>query len=862
MGMPLLPRTSEGSGAGGAGSAFPRVATASLLRNNSFGNLSDKDSERSVPDLRKLEEDAKREELGQRVLDRWIQEGAEYREAGAASPSQTVQDPELPPSSREGLLAPHKEPLVAKVYLWSSVLLTLICTACTPFTIDWLETNVVLGLVFCAITWFLLWNVTDLFISTIAYHVFRLIWGFKEVPRKDFLAGLPNHARTCVQFCLLSDNTQTSQDTWENAYKCYMQNLDPNGNMAVSVVSVSNKLSIVEAELECCNSLQERFLAEMNAELEAFLNQARNAPWPPKQQEQCPENEAKRLQDGLVTRWYFWTGLAQKVHKESAATFQQARTLMQTELGNMAKNIYYFHRNCRVLKKPGQYQDLIVLSATGDNKAYTYTDPAYGRYGRAPDSSCFGYSGNIVNDTGADMPRAVKKMQKRGEGHMKRMERAGQLQPYRYSMVMDSDTASEWRSILRLVEYAVANPDHGLFQCALALDDQADGQTWYMWAEGLRNASVVNLPTAHFAIFARHGFYGKGLFDNEMMINSVIGRRPEPEADGSYRALEALPVDIMSHDTFEAKILRPCFIPAVRLREEPAKNAISAFPQTTRWLTGEVRNATYAPGGFKAVMAFLQRVYGFFQGAIPQQPFIRQFDIPVAWSTDYISHISFRAWHAGPAIMTIILLRNYCVHVPGLLAFRNPMLSFPLTVFTIFSLFILPRGLLVLDMVPSVGIAKRRQLAENAGKPDLRFYPSKDVPRERPPRQLSRCGVLCSKLLLSLAEAALSAQITGKVAWRPQAAVDKEVEEHTTGSWGKRFRYVMKEVWHIPLLGAIIAATTAVQGIMDPFSVVLWVSWLLHPFVVTWGCSPCPGPEDSMWVRLVRHVSREEEVQR
>ena len=40
-----------------------------------------------------------------------------------------------------------------------------------------------------------------------------------------------------------------------------------------------------------------------------------------------------------------------------------------------------------------------------------------------------------------------------------------------------------------------------------------------------------------------------------------------------------------------------CFIPAVRLREEPAKNAISAFPQTTRWLTGEVRNATYAPGG-------------------------------------------------------------------------------------------------------------------------------------------------------------------------------------------------------------------------------------------------------------------------
>jgi len=37
------------------------------------------------------------------------------------------------------------------------------------------------------------------------------------------------------------------------------------------------------------------------------------------------------------------------------------------------------------------------------------------------------------------------------------------------------------------------------------------------------------------------------------------------------------------------------------------------------------------------------------------------------------------------------------------------------------------------------------------------------------------------------------------------------------------------------------------------------VSWLLHPLVVTWGCSPCPGPEDSMWVRLVKDVNREEE---
>ena len=49
----------------------------------------------------------------------------------------------------------------------------------------------------------------------------------------------------------------------------------------------------------------------------------------------------------------------------------------------------------------------------------------------------------------------------------------------------------------------------------------------------------------------------------------------------------------------------------------------------------------------------------------------------------------------GPAIMSIILLKNYSAAVPGLLSFRNQFLSIPLTLFTLFSLFILPKGLLV-----------------------------------------------------------------------------------------------------------------------------------------------------------------------
>jgi hypothetical protein len=839
----------------------------------STGSLAnfEEDRMRSVPDLQRLQAEARAAELAQQQQS--IDVGAGFEGGlpiGLPSVSQSrdvfqVEDRR----GAEGLLAPHKETAGAILYLWCSVLLTLFLTAILPFTIDWLTTNLIIGLIYCMLNWFLLWNVTDMFISVIAYHVVRLIWGFSEVPRQDLLSGIPDSARTLIQFCLLSSDIDTSAQTWENAYACYLQNLDPNGNIAVCLVSVSNKLSVVEAEVECCQSLQLRFLQQIQVEMDGFLKYAEQVAWPPPLEEVCPPATAERghFNRGLVDRWYFWTGLANKVHSEQSVTFKGARVAMQTQVEAMAKNICYFHRNSRVLKKPGQYQDMIILASTGDNKAYTYTDPAYGKLGRPAESSCFGFTGNMVNDTGADFQRAIKKLQKKGEVHVQRMKREGQLNPYRYSMVMDSDTASGWRSVLRLIEYAVVNPTHGIFQPALALDDQAAGQTWYMWAESLRQASNVNLPKAHFTIFRRHGFYGKGLFDNQMMIDSVIGRRPEPEADGSYRPIEALPVDIMSHDTFEAKILKPCFVPDVKLREEPAKNAISAFPQTTRWMTGEVRNASYPPGLFRSGITLSQRIYGFFHGEAPRPPFIRQYDIPVAWSTDYISHISFRVMHAGPAIMLIILLRNYCAHMPGMLTFRNNFLALPLTLFTLISLFVLPKGLLVLDMIPSLGLSRRWRVA------GLEYVPSADAPRPPPPRKGSACAQFLSKLLLSLVEAVLSAlifgpeclvglhrmllsyssQITGKVAWKPQAAVDKEVEEQTTGSFCQRFRFVVSNVWHIPALGLLIAATTLMMDVFfEPFSIVLWVSWIVHPFVVVWGCSACPEPEKSFWVRLVR----------
>ena len=74
-----------------------------------------------------------------------------------------------------------------------------------------------------------------------------------------------------------------------------------------------------------------------------------------------------------------------------------------------------------------------------------------------------------------------------------------------------------------------------------------------------------------------------------MYITRLIGR--------PGRVMEALPIDILSHDTVEAKLLQPAIDADVTLYEDVARNPISAMSQSTRWMLGEVRNCCYEPSG-------------------------------------------------------------------------------------------------------------------------------------------------------------------------------------------------------------------------------------------------------------------------
>ena len=93
-------------------------------------------------------------------------------------------------------------------------------------------------------------------------------------------------------------------------------------------------------------------------------------------------------------------------------------------------------------------------------------------------------------------------------------------------------------------------------------------------------ATKPSVDRCWYELIGSCGFFGKGLLDCEKYIVKVIGT---PE-----KLIEALPVDIMSHDTPEGFLLRPCFADHVTMEEEPARNFITFESQTTRWMVDQL----------------------------------------------------------------------------------------------------------------------------------------------------------------------------------------------------------------------------------------------------------------------------------
>ncbi|CAE7555483.1 unnamed protein product [Symbiodinium natans] len=781
------------------------------------------------------------------------------------------------------------------IFLFFVVLLS--CTATYAFTFfvywaDGTETNFFIGLVYVVANAFCLWSIIEFFLTTVWFHAIRLILGMPRLPRKDFSKGLPKTGRTILSYCLLSRQEESSEETFRTALAAHLANLDPESRITTAVVSVSSALSVVRCEMNCRDKCREEITKTLTSEVSALLQAF------PKAFEQSTEPAARMRSvcSALETvgkaschRAEYWL---QCLESDWASARGCAATLeenLHLRVEDAARHFLYLHRNCKILKKPGQYQDLMVLASTGSNEAYTYLHEDYGSLGRKFRSPCFGFESNMENDgQPEEFDAACEDLKIRGREDIMLVAEYGRdaENRYYYTMVLDSDTICPPRSIRRLVETAEhgRNKSYGIINANLANDYSADDScTWHMWRNALMEVSTVNLQRGQFWIFNRVGFYGKGLIRNDLYIPRLIGR------PGSV--IEALPIDILSHDTVEAKLLQPAIDVDVTLYEDVARNPISAMSQSTRWMLGEVRNCCYhASGIYTPMVKVLAAIHSLAtKWELPKKKYVRWRDVPCATSAEYLSHTGFRLFHAGPGILLINLFSTVLASNDwGLQLNILPLLGFSALLFTVLALFIIPKGFLILDKLPSLRLGRYCLLSRKASKigdgkfgdPDEKL--EKDISSQflfiggqdasdsdsssssykKARFQLSRCSVLSRQLALSVIEIVLSillyspelilgvlrvvravwAQSSGSASWKPQDAVEREVEQNLS-LW-----YVFKKTWVVFLCGVAYMTYIIVFQVKDLLVWLIVVPWILYPLSTYAMCRRVPQSAKNCWL--------------
>ena len=152
------------------------------------------------------------------------------------------------------------------------------------------------------------------------------------------------------------------------------------------------------------------------------------------------------------------------------------------------------HRVSRVLRKCGQYQDLILLSA-GHSTAYTYCNrELYGNSAREFGEPLFYDSDDVQNVLGRE---------------------------FDYTLVLDADTMVEGQVVNKLMQVAKAYPDKDIIQPAITFHSAADS-TVFTQVEKIRQK--INEPTMTMlvSLYGKSPFFGKGLLRNKAYYDKCL----------------------------------------------------------------------------------------------------------------------------------------------------------------------------------------------------------------------------------------------------------------------------------------------------------------------------------------------------
>jgi hypothetical protein len=431
-----------------------------------------------------------------------------------------------------------------------------------------------------------------------------LQWSVLELPLMSFAsafvkAGVDrmadgSHLTIIINYNLLASYRSEVDATLVNAFSAYIGNLSP--TVACVLVSATGDPELKEYELLVRDNLREQIFELVISEGKAWAAGTI-----------LDEGRANRVFEPFRDR----TGMIDE-------NFVQL--VLPSLATKYAKDFMVVQRVTRVLRKCGQYQDLMLLSE-GDNSAWTYTDKEhYKEAAREYGEPLFHISEDVENVQG---------------------------RRFDYTLVLDGDTGVVKNSLSTLLDVAAANPLRAIVQPAIRIVAK-DDQSLFMHIDKMRQEINEPITAALTTLLGRSGFYGKGLIQNKYYIKALLGTRDNP--------IEKVPIDVLSHDTFEAGALSPLYVSSVQLLEEPCGNYVTWDIRECRWNRGELLLAHYF------FPHSLGRLFEWMMCRVRKTPptkLILRYETHLDDAGAYIAHSALRQMMLKPLLLFYIICRVF-----------------------------------------------------------------------------------------------------------------------------------------------------------------------------------------------------------
>ncbi|OWF56021.1 uncharacterized protein LOC110452497 [Mizuhopecten yessoensis] len=411
------------------------------------------------------------------------------------------------------------------IYFVSWAIVSAVICALNVLNINWETSDLATGIAVVVFVTILQGTVIEIPIQTVA----TLIVGGH---RREVMVGDGSRLSAIINYNLLAHTKEDIEECFKCMYDAYMGNLSP--TISAVLVSATSGRRLREHEFYMRDFYRVFIFDVLYTEGLAFSR-----------------GDYKLVHPSRLEHFWSWYKHIEKSYF--------LNDILRKLCNSRCDEFMLVQRNSRVLRKCGQYQDLMLLSY-GERFAFTYCDQThYGRNARAEGDQLFLPHKDVDNICG---------------------------RKFDYTVVADGDTGIPFGCVFKLLDIADANPTRGIIQPAVTMENQSpEEDTIFMYLESARHTLFEPMSNAMNALLNRCSFYGKGLIRNATYIERVIGRRG--------KLIELVPIDILSHDTYEATVLNPLFVSTVAFSEQPPLNYISWNIRERRWNRGEILNAMY-----------------------------------------------------------------------------------------------------------------------------------------------------------------------------------------------------------------------------------------------------------------------------